>query len=53
MKGKILVTHAIITGSSNKVSEATGKTLSESGADGDVISMKHMKSISQYKAVIL
>jgi menaquinone-dependent protoporphyrinogen oxidase len=52
MSDKILVTYATMTGSTIGVSEAIGKTLRELGANVDVISMKEVKDISVYKAVI-
>jgi menaquinone-dependent protoporphyrinogen oxidase len=52
MTDKILVTYATMTGSTKGVSEAIGKTLTELGANVDVISMKEVKDISSYKAVI-
>jgi menaquinone-dependent protoporphyrinogen oxidase len=52
MTDKILVTYASMTGSTKGVSEAIGKTLTELGADVDVIPMKDVKNISQYKGVI-
>jgi menaquinone-dependent protoporphyrinogen oxidase len=52
MTNKILVTYASMTGSTKGISEAIGETLTALGADVDVISMKDVKYISQYKAVI-
>lgn len=48
----VLVTYASVTGSTKGVSEAIGKTLTDLGANVDVISMKDVKDISKYKAVI-
>jgi menaquinone-dependent protoporphyrinogen oxidase len=52
MTNKILVTYATMTGSTKGVSEAIGKTLTELGAIVDVIPMKEVKDISEYKAVV-
>lgn len=52
MTNKILVTYASPAGSTAGVAEAIGKTLSENGAQVDVLSMKDVKDISQYRAVV-
>jgi menaquinone-dependent protoporphyrinogen oxidase len=52
MTNKILVTYATMTGSTKGVSEAIGRTLIELGANVDIIPMKEVKNISEYKAVV-
>jgi menaquinone-dependent protoporphyrinogen oxidase len=52
MTNKILVTYATMTGSTKGISEAIAKTLMELGANVDVIPMKEVKDISEYKAVV-
>lgn len=52
MPAKILVTYSSRTGSTKGVSEAIAKTLSDSGESVDVISMKEVKDLTPYKAVI-
>ncbi len=52
MKNKILVTYASRFGTTSGVAEAIGKTLSESGAQVDVLPMKDVKDIAAYQAVV-
>lgn len=49
MTGKILLTYASMTGSTQGVSEAIGKTLTELGADVDVISMSEREQYNNDK----
>ena len=49
---KILVTYASRAGSTAEVAEAIGKTLSEDGAQVDVIPMNDVKDLSAYQAVV-
>jgi menaquinone-dependent protoporphyrinogen oxidase len=52
MNNKILVTYASRSGSTAEVAEAICKTLTESGAQVDVIPMQEVKDLSCYQAVI-
>ena len=52
MTNKILVTYASRTGSTIGVAEAIGKTLSESGAQVDILPMQEVKDLSPYNAVV-
>src|SRR5512133_2873747 len=52
MNTKILVTYASRFGSTAGVAEAIGKTLAESGAQVDVLSMREVKSLAGYDAVV-
>lgn len=52
MNDKILVTYASRAGSTMGVAEAIGKTLSESGAQVDVIPISDVKDLSPYRAVV-
>ena len=52
MSNKILVTYATCTGSTRGVAEAIGKTLSEGGAEVDVLPMRDVKDLSSYHAVV-
>jgi menaquinone-dependent protoporphyrinogen oxidase len=52
MSNKILVTYASRTGSTAEIAEAIGKTLSEGGAQVDVILMNDVKDLSTYQAVV-
>jgi len=52
MSNRILVTYASRAGSTAEVAEAIGKTLSEGGAQVDVISMNEVKDLSPYRAVV-
>ena len=53
MNNKILVTYASRSGSTAEVAEAISKTLTEGGAQVDVIPMRDVKDISLYRAVIV
>lgn len=52
MNEKILVTYATCTGSTVDVAEAIGKTLTEGGAQVDVLPMQAVKDLSPYQAVV-
>ncbi len=52
MMNKILVTYASRAGSTAGVAEAIGKTLAENGAQVDVLPMKEVKDLSQYRAIV-
>jgi menaquinone-dependent protoporphyrinogen oxidase len=52
MSSKILVTYASRTGSTAGVAEAIGKTLSEGGAQVDVLPMQEVNDLSPYSAVV-
>jgi menaquinone-dependent protoporphyrinogen oxidase len=52
MTNKILVTYASRAGSTAGVAEAIGKTLSESGAQVDVLPMQDVKDLAPYQAVV-
>ena len=52
MTNKILVTYASPAGSTAGVAEAIGKTLTENGAQVDVLPMKDVKDLSLYRAVV-
>ncbi len=52
MSNKILVTYVTCTGSTIGVAEAIGKTLSEGGLTVDVLPMRDVKDLTQYKAVV-
>jgi menaquinone-dependent protoporphyrinogen oxidase len=52
MTSKILVTYASRTGSTKGVSQYIGKTLSDLGETVEVLPMKEVKDISNYKAVV-
>lgn len=53
MSNKILVTYASRTGSTAEIAEAIGKTLSEGGAQVDVIPMGDVKDLSAYQSVVV
>lgn len=52
MKNKILVTYASRAGSTAGIAEAIGRTLSEDGAQVDVIPMNDVKDLSPYRAIV-
>ncbi len=52
MSDKILVTYASRFGSTAGVAEAIGKTLTELGAQVDVLAMKDVNDLSDYQAVV-
>lgn len=52
MSNRILVTYASRTGSTAEVAEAIGRTLSDGGAQVDVIPMQDVKDLSLYQAVV-
>jgi menaquinone-dependent protoporphyrinogen oxidase len=52
MINKILVTYATRAGSTAGVAEAIGKTLTESGAQVDVLPMQDVQDLSPYQAVV-
>jgi menaquinone-dependent protoporphyrinogen oxidase len=52
MNDRILVTYASRTGSTEEVAKAIGKTLSESGAQVDVLAMQDVKDLAPYRAVV-
>lgn len=53
MNKKILVTYASRSGSTAEVAEAISKTLTEGGAQVDVIPMQDVKDLFPYQAVIV
>jgi len=53
MKNRILVTYASRSGSTAEVAEVISKTLTEGGAQVDVMPMQDVKDISLYRAVIV
>lgn len=52
MSSRILVTYATMMGSTASVAEDIGKTLSESGAQVDVLPMQEVKDLTPYQAVV-
>jgi menaquinone-dependent protoporphyrinogen oxidase len=52
MKQKILITHASRSGSTAEIAEAIGKTLTQNGAQVDVLAMQDVKDLSSYRAVV-
>jgi menaquinone-dependent protoporphyrinogen oxidase len=52
MEKRILVTYASMAGSTAGVAEAIGKSLSEGGAQVDVLPMKKVNDITPYQAVV-
>ena len=53
MENRILVTYASRSGSTAEVAEVISKTLTEGGAQVDVMPMQDVKDISLYRAVIV
>lgn len=53
MNNKILVTYASRAGSTAEIAEAIGRTLTQEGARVDVLSIKDVKEISSYRAVVV
>jgi len=53
MPNTILVTYASRAGSTAEIAEAIGKTLSEGGAQVDVMPMNAVKDLSAYRAVVV
>ena len=49
---RILVTYASRTGSTAEIAEAIGKTLTQGGAQVDVLPMQDVKDLSLYRAVV-
>lgn len=52
MQNRILVTYASLAGSTAGVAEAIGKSLSEGGAQVDVLPMRNVSGLSAYTAVV-
>lgn len=52
MEKRILVTYASMAGSTAGVAEAIGKSLSDSGAQVDVLPMKKVNDLTPYQAVV-
>jgi menaquinone-dependent protoporphyrinogen oxidase len=52
MSNRILVTYASRAGSTAGVAEAIGKVLAEKGAQVDVLPMKEVHDLSEYRAVV-
>ena len=52
MNNRILIAYASRTGSTAEVAQAIGKTLAESGALVDVLSMKDVQDLTPYSAVV-
>lgn len=53
MNEKILVTYASRTGSTAEIAEAVGNTLTQNGAQVDVLPMQDVKDLTQYSAVVV
>ena len=53
MNNQILVTFASRGGSTAGVAEAIGKTLTETGADVDVVAMKEVSDLAIYSAIVV
>jgi menaquinone-dependent protoporphyrinogen oxidase len=52
MNDKILVTYASRNGSTAGVAEAIGKTLTDGGAQVDVLPMREVRELAHYRAVV-
>ncbi len=52
MTNKVLVTYASQSGSTAGIAQAIGKSLSEGGAQVDVLPMRSVKDLSPYQAVV-
>jgi menaquinone-dependent protoporphyrinogen oxidase len=52
MNQKILVTYASRAGSTAEIAEAIGKTLTQSGAEVEVLPMQEVKDLAPYAAVL-
>ena len=52
MNNKILITYASRSGSTAEIAEAIGKTLSQRGAQVEVLPMQEVKDLSVYGAVV-
>jgi menaquinone-dependent protoporphyrinogen oxidase len=52
MPNRILVTYASRAGSTAEVAQAIGRTLTEGGAEVDVIPMRNVTDLSVYQAVV-
>ena len=52
MSNRILVTYASRAGSTAEIAEAIGRTLTESGAQVDIIPMRDVKDLMPYRAVV-
>jgi menaquinone-dependent protoporphyrinogen oxidase len=53
MKEKILVTYTSYSGTTAEIAEAIAKTLTEAGAQVDLLPMQDVKSLSPYSAVVI
>lgn len=53
MTNKILVTYASRTGSTAEVAEAIARTLSEGGAQVDVLPMQEVKDLTSYQGIVV
>jgi menaquinone-dependent protoporphyrinogen oxidase len=53
MNGKILVTYASRAGSTAEIAEAIGETLTQNGAQVDILPMQDVKDLSLYRAVVV
>ena len=53
MADRILVAYASTAGSTREVAQAIGKVLAEGGAFVDVLSVKEVKDVARYRAVVV